>query len=177
MIDNPQYPTTRPGIAYRVVQAEELVEASSDPALELNQDFVQAATARGDIAFGAFDGAIMVAYVWRSLGAAPHTPDLWVKVDRPYCYVYKSFTRPSYRGHHIGPAIQLFSDVEMSKRGYEYRAGFVSITNYASLAAGKHMGSGPIGYAGFIKCFRMLFPFRTRGAKNIGFEFFIRKPG
>lgn len=172
MIDKPQYPSTLPGITYRIIQTEGLVKASSDTELKLSRDFVQAAITRGDIAFGAFDGSVLVAYVWRSLGAAPHTKNLWVRVNRPYCYAYNSFTRPSYRGRHIMPAIILFSDVEMLKQGYQYRAGFVAITNSASLAAGKHMGSNPIGYAGYVKWFGRYFPFKTRAAKKIGFEFF-----
>ena len=176
MIDNPQYPSTPPGITYRIIQAEELLRGSSDPELQMSRDFVQAAIARGDIAFGAFDGSVLVAYVWRSLAAAPHIENLWVRVNRPYCYAYKSFTRPDYRGLRIGPVVLLSSDVEMMKRGFTHRAAFVAITNSASLAAGKYTKSEPIGYAGYVNWCGRRFPFRTHAAKNIGFEFFEHEP-
>jgi len=169
---SPQYPSTLPDVTYRLIQAEELIEASSDPELGLNPDFVNAAIDRGDFAFGAFDGPVLAAYVWRTLTSAPHTDELWVRVDRPYVYAYKSFTRIRYRGKHLMPSVLLFSDKEMLKHGYTHRAGFVAIHNLPSLAAGKHMATKVIGYAGYLDWFGRRFPFRTRAVKNIGFEFF-----
>ncbi len=171
MVDNPVYPSTLAGITYRMIHKNELLEASSDPQLQLSQNFLQAATKRGDIAFGAFDGSVLVSYVWRSFGAAPHKNNLWVKVDKPYCYSYKSYTRPDYRGRRISPGVHLCSDVGMLKHGFKYRAGFVEISNWASLAMSSHMGSHYVGYAGFAKWFGRYFPFRTGAVKKIGFEF------
>ena len=142
MADRPKYPSTLPGITYRVIQTDELLGASSDPQLDLSRDFVEAAIERGDIAFGAFDGSVLVSYVWRSVSAAPHKKNVWVRVSRPYCYAYKSYTRRSYRGQRISPGVHLCSDAGMLRHGYQYRAGFVEISNWASLSMGKHRG-GP----------------------------------
>jgi len=149
------------------------MKASDDGDLGLNRDFIKAAIARGDLAFGGFDGSRLVTYVWRSSTSAPHKDGMWVRVSRPYSYAYKSFTRPSYRGRHLAPAILLFSDAQMSQLGYTHRAGFVSLSNYSSVAAGKYMETKPIGYAGYIIWFGQHVPFATRAVKNIGFEFFM----
>ncbi len=47
---------------------------------------------------------------------------------------------------------------EMLKHGYTHRAGFVAIYNLPSLAAGKHMASKVIGYAGYLDWFGRIFP-------------------
>jgi len=71
------------GITLAIVPPGKLWDAAADPALEMEPDFVRAALARGDLAFGAFDGDRLIAYVWRTFTAAPHQAGLWVRVDRP----------------------------------------------------------------------------------------------
>jgi len=172
MADTPDYPAMPPTISLQIISPETLLEACKDPELQLNHEFVQKAIERGDFAFGAFDGSKLVTYVWRAVASAPHTENLWVRVKRPFNYAYNSFTRPSHRGQRISPAVHLFSDEEMFRQGFTHRAGFVSIANSASLAAGKHMDVDPIGYAGYLSWFGRDIPFRTRAVRNIGFEFF-----
>ena len=174
MVDEPEYPSQLTGITYRVIENDELREVSADPELVLSRDFVNAAIERGDTAFGAFDGSRMVSYVWRSESEAPHEKSIWVRVRSPYCYAYKSYTRPSHRGQHISPGVHLSSDIGMLKRGYTFRVGFVEISNWASLAMGKHMGAQIIGKAGYLLWFGKCIPFRTREVKAVGFEFFDR---
>jgi len=174
MIENPHYPSIPSGVTLRLIPPDQLLIAISDPELLLTREFVQAALDRGDLAFGAFDGPTLVAYVWRTFTSAPHADNLWVRVNNPYCYAYNSFTLPGYRGQRISPAVHLFSDAEMFRRGFENRAGFVALSNTASLAMGKHMGTKPIGYAGYLKWFGRVFPFRTKAVRKIGFEFFER---
>lgn len=176
LAEDSQYPSTLPGISFRQIPAEELLAASSDPSLDLTRDFVKDAITRGDMAFGAFDGPVLAAYTWRSFTSARHTDEVWVRLDRPYVYAYKSFTRANYRGHHLMPSVMLFADTESLKHQCTHRAGFVAIHNLASLAAGKHMAAEPIGYAGYLEWFGRHFPFRTRAVKNIGFEFFEHAP-
>lgn len=65
--------------------------------------------------------------------------------------------------------------VIMFQQGFTHRAGFVSLENLSSLAAGKYMESERIGYAGYFDWFGRQFPFATKAAKSIGFEFFVRE--
>lgn len=169
---DPEYPETMPGLEFRKIETTELLEASDDPELNMNRDFVEAAIRRGDHAFGAFDGSTLVSYIWRARKSAPDTDDVWIKVDAPYNYAYKSLTRKAYRGRRISPVLHLMSDHEMYKLGFRYRLGFVAITNYSSLATGKHIGSRIIGYAGYGAWFGRVFGFRSKAVKATGFEFF-----
>jgi hypothetical protein len=174
MTENPPYPSIPSGITLKLITPEQLLLSTNVPELLLTREFVQAAIDRGDLAFGAFDGPTLVSYVWRTFTSAPHADNLWVRVNKSYCYAFNSFTLPRYRGQRIGPATHIFSDVEMFKLGFANRAGFVAIGNTASLAMGKHMGTKPIGYAGYLKWFGHVYPFRTKAVREIGFEFFER---
>jgi hypothetical protein len=172
MEEEPDYPSTLPGLDIRVMTTQELREAAKEAELGLSSEFVEAAIDRGDLAIAAFDGDVLAAYVWRSQTSAPHTDTVWVRVKKPCSYSYNSFTRPGYRGKHISPVIHLSSDTEMIKLGYKYRAGFVAVTNFASLAAGKSMGTQVIGHIAYVEWFGRLFLFRAKAIKEIGFEFF-----
>ncbi len=172
MGDNPQDISIPSNISLRVIPPDQLLEAIADPALLLSHEFVKSAINRGDLVFGAFDGPVLVSYVWRTFNHAPHKDNIWVRVNYPYCYAYNSFTLPNFRGRRISPAVHVFSDTEMFKRGYTHRAGFIALANYASLAMGKHIGSKIIGYAGYVKWFGVIIPFRTNAVRKIGFEFF-----
>ena len=169
--ENPQLPCTLPGIDFRKVETHELLEASEDGEFELDRDFVSEAIVRGDIAFGAFDQDVLVAYTWRTMNCAPHTDKLWVRVASPYNYSYKSFARAGYRGQRIAPSLLLFSDAEMLKLGCTHRAGIVAVTNFPSLELGKHMASEVIGYGAFAAYFGRCFSFRSRALVNIGLDF------
>jgi len=167
----PEYPATLTNISLRMLQSQELFDATEDPNLKLSRNFVTTALERGDFAFGAFDNSKLVALVWRAISTAPHSDGMWVGVRRPYSYVYKSFTRPSHRGRHLSPSLILCSDIECLNRGYTHRAGFISPYNFASRASGKYMGSKIAGYAGYVKWSAFCFTFRTSAVKKIGFEF------
>ena len=163
------------GISVRIASPEELLQAASDPDLDMRPDFVRSALVRGDFAIGAFEGDRLVGYAWRTFTAAPDVDGLWVRVDPPCHYLYKGFTLPSHRGRHIQVAIPLFSDRYFLDRGYTSEVGIVDVANFASLYNGKRLGRQKIGYAGYLKWFGRCITFRTPAVKRIGFQFF--KPG
>ena len=165
-------PIKLPDIELRQIDPDTLMSAIADPQLDLDREFIEAALERGDLAFGAFDQSVLVAYTWRSTTSAPHTHGLWVRADRPYCYAYKSFTRRDYRGNHILPALILYSDREMLRLDFTHRIGFIAVTNFASLAIGDYIGSHTFGYAGYLEWFGRYFTFRTKALTKTGFEFF-----
>ena len=161
-----------PGATFRLVSDEELLNSAIDAALPLDDEFVRAAMDRGDLAFGVFHEAALIAYVWRSIDSAPHYDDCWIRVPRPYSYSYNSFARPEFRGQHLVPALILYSDYEMMKKGYTNRAGIIAVNNFPSLGMGKHLGSHTIGHVGFVRWFSRDIFFRSRPAADIGFQFF-----
>lgn len=162
------------GIHFRILRPEELLEATTDPELRMDRDFVRAALARGDMAFGAFEGDRLVGYSWRSFTAAPHFDGLWAGIARPYFCGYKAFTRPSHRGRRIHVAVALYSDAFLLERGYTAEVGLVDIANFASLRTASVLGRRKIGYAGYVKLFGRCIPFRTSAVRKIGLELFER---
>lgn len=172
MTDQIELPETPSHIVFRQVPTDAILEACKNPELNLSRMFLDDAIERGDQLFGAFDHDHLVSYLWRTKTAAPHTRRLGVSVEPPYCYAYNSFTLPAYRGKRISPAVHLFSDKVMAQQGFTHRTGFVLVTNLASIAMGKRMGSQPIGYAGYYTCCGRFHHFRTKAVRDIGFRFF-----
>jgi len=106
-----------PGITIREVNADELLEAARDPALDLEPLFVREALARGDLAWGAFEHGKLVCYTWRAFSKAPFTDGFWVRVPAPFQYGYKSFTLPSHRGRGLYPAVGRIADQRSGELG------------------------------------------------------------
>ena len=160
------------GLTVRIVPREELLEAAGDPDLDLDLDFIRDALARGDMAFGAFEGGRLVGYTWRTFTAAPDRDGLWARVKYPYQYSYKAFTRPSHRRKRIHVAITAFADAYLLRHGYAFEVGYLEIDNFASIGLADFMGRRKIGYAGYLRWFGRGIPFRTPAVKKIGAELF-----
>lgn len=160
------------GITVRIVPAEELLKAAGDPELDLGVDFVRDALARGDMAFGAFEGDRLVGYTWRTFTAAPDSDALWVKVSHPCQYSYKAFTRASYRRRRIHVAITYFADAYLLARGYGFEVGYMEISNFSSIGVANFLGRRRVGYAGYVKWLGRRIPFRTPAVRKIGVELF-----
>jgi hypothetical protein len=156
----------------RIVSPEELLKAVDDPELDLGLDFVRSALARGDMAFGAFEGDRLVGYTWRTFTAAPDRDGLWARVSRPCQYSYKAFTRPSHRGKRIHVAITFVADAYLLERGYAFEVGYLETTNFASIGVANFLGRRKIGYAGYVKWFGRRILFRTPAVRKIGVELF-----
>ncbi len=170
--DAAESPCQLTNLEYRRLSVDEALKWVDDAELEQDPAVAREALERGDVVFGAFDGSLLIAYVYRSVSSAPHSDTVWVRVAKPYCYSYKSFTRPDYRGQRVVPALILYSDKEMLKEGYTHRAGYVDIANFASLAMTGPLGSVHIGHAGFLEWFGKCLSFRSKPVRDIGFEFF-----
>ena len=165
-------PQEADGFVFRRIEADKLRELCQQPDLDLAPAFVEAAIERGDVAFGVFYGNELGSYAWRSVTSAPHTDEIWARLKPPYCYSYKQFTPPAYRGRRLGTTTALFADSEMCKRGYTHVAGYVSMTNYASIAMGNANNSEIIGRGIYLSWFGQLFQFRSKRLREIGFEFY-----
>lgn len=168
----PPAPILPEGIRVCLVPPEKLSESAEDPELEMDPEFVRAAIARGDLAFGVLKGERLVSYAWRTFSAAPDRDGLWVKVDPPYHYAYKAFTLPAYRGKRLHVAVSLLCDDYFRARGYAGEVGYNEVTNFPIAAAAKYLGRRRIGFAGYLKWFGRRIPFRTPALKKIGFEIF-----
>lgn len=166
-----------PGITIRELGADELTEAAKDPDLELEPRFVDEALGRGDLAWGAFEHGKLVCYTWRASSKAPFSDGVWVRVPSPLQYGYKSYTRPSHRGRGLYPAVGRFADRRSSELGHPAMLHLVDVSNIASLRAANQLGSKKAGYAGYFKFLGRRATFRTPGARAMGVELYLPRPG
>jgi hypothetical protein len=162
-------------IRYRKLSAAELLAATENIDLELEPEFIREATARGDLAWGAFEQDKLVGYTWRASSRAPFVDGLWVRVPHPLQYGYKSYTQPSHRGRGIYPAVGRVADEQSLQLGYPAMLHLVDISNIPSLRAATQLGSRTSGYTGYVKVFGRHVTFRTPGARSIGVELYTPK--
>src|SRR4051794_7515608 len=77
-------PLSAQRLAVRSLSADDLNIAAANPKLELSRTFVEGALGRGDRAYGVFIGGLLVSYLWRGAGPAPHVEGFWVRLDPKY---------------------------------------------------------------------------------------------
>ncbi len=163
------------GCSIRMLEEAELVEFCRDPALGLSESSVRQACARGAVCFGYLDQGSLVAYKWMATGPTPAEADagLWVRVGDGYSYSFKALTAPSHRGRHLRKVLIDFCEHWRTSQGWRYSIGYVDTRNLASIAAGRRSNNRPVGYVGYVNWFGRVVPFRTPGAKAVGFSFFL----
>ncbi len=145
---------------------------------QLNSKDVDAARARGDICMAAFDrcnGNRMVGFAWATTTTAPHDDGLWVAVDFPAIYGYKSFVDPDYRGRGLNVAMIVERDRVARRHGFGACVAFVETHNYASVQSNIHLGSDRVGYAGYARVFGRVVPFRSPRARQATLRFYRRE--
>ena len=164
------------GYEARFPSREELLLAAADSELSLTPDFIEAATARGDVCNGMFRQGKLVAYMWRTTSLAPHTDNVWVETRKPYRYGYKAFTSPAYRGQHLPETLATICAQRFIEAGFTHHVGFVETHNASSHTSELRRGSKKIGYAGYVNVFGKIVGFRTPGVAKTGFRFVGREP-
>ncbi len=162
-----------PGCVARVMLESELIEFSRDPMLGLSADSIRRAIARGDVCFGYLERGKLVSYTWVATQPTPAEAGLWVRFGDGHSYGYKALTLPSHRGRHLLECLVHLTDRWQTSHGCRYNIDYIHTGNLPSIVADRRYGNRPIGYAGYVRGFRRVIPFRTRGAKARGFEFFV----
>jgi hypothetical protein len=155
----------------RIADSDDLRRAISNTRLGISHEFLRAAEGRGDICTAAFKSSEMISYAWKSFSYAPHASDVIVRFAPRYCYSYKIFTLPEYRGMHILEAASTLANAEFLARGITHSISFIESHNFPSLTYARRVGGRSVGYAGYIRFFGGIFPFRSPGARRHGFAF------
>ena len=159
---------TASGCAVRVATRAELLRAAADSSMALNTRDIETAHVRGDVCVGAFDGDRLVSYAWRSFNDARWAPRVWVTCERPYPYVYKVFTHPTYRGRALATAVARFADDYCATRGYTHAVSLIETHNHAAIASERKRGSRVAGWAGYVTVGQRHYPFRSPRARHHG---------
>jgi hypothetical protein len=142
---------------------------AKDPDYDMTQEFVAEALAKGDECFGILDGPTLAAYSWYSSKPTRTIPqELLIHFDNRYIYMYKGFTRESYRGqrlHAIGKTLALETYMARGLRGM---ISLVEFRNSDSLRSAKRMGARVVGSFYILGLFGHFLIYRTRGCRRFG---------
>jgi GNAT superfamily N-acetyltransferase len=156
-----------------MVGEAELRRWCADPAMELRLPAVRAALARGDVCIGAWQGEVPVGYQWLAFAAAPHVAGIWVQFDERDCYAYKKLVLPAYRGRRIAALLSAQADDIAAAKGRERVLSLIAVDNTTSWKAARRTRSESVGYVGFLRGFRLSFPFHSDGARDVGMSLFV----
>jgi GNAT superfamily N-acetyltransferase len=156
----------------RPLSEAEALAFAADPQLELSEQWIHDAYARGCICLGALARGELLGYTWLAFGDTPYEEDLWIRFDERLRYTHKSFVRPECRGRRIMQALQALADRPELRRSRHFAVAFVNADNHASLAAFERSGSRRIGFIAYLKCFGAVLAFRSPGAKRTGVTFY-----
>jgi hypothetical protein len=110
------------------------------PGLELDDAFLDEASARGDRCYAVRAGDDLAAYGWYSRRPTPVTADLLLHFDPRWVYQYKGFTAPDHRGrrlHALGMAHGMAAYVAEGCLGIVAQ---VERNNFSSLKSVHRMG-------------------------------------
>ena len=143
----------------------------------LDEEFVDSSFDRGDICVAVFYEEQLVHFAFSTRVRARVTDQLEVIVPPGFRYGYKSWTDPEHRRRQVSRLAQRYR-TEQRVIPFDVRGiHMVATHNYPSLMHGyRHPSrrSIPMGFVGWVTLFGRQYPFASRHAKWIGFEF-VRK--
>lgn len=166
---NPAFIERPPQYVARFLSPAEIRNFGMDPESDMTEDFVAEALAKGDECFGILDGPTLAAYSWYSTKPTRiRPPELFLRIDGRYIYMYKGFTRNQYRGqrlHAIGKTLALQAFME---RGFRGMISYVEFDNADSLKSTRRMGARLFGSIFIFGMFGHYIVFVTRGCRKFG---------
>lgn len=146
----------------------------TNPELQLDLDDAAEKIARGDACFGYVTDSKLVAYTWLAQSTTRMEEGLWVNFPAGFSYGHAAFTLPAHRGRRLQQLVVNECDRWLTAHGHTHNIDYIRVQNHASLLADRRYGNLPIGYAGFIKWFGKVWPWRSPALSKIGF--YLYKP-
>jgi GNAT superfamily N-acetyltransferase len=162
-----------PGLSLRLLGEAELLPVARDPELDLREDGIRAALARGDLCVGALDGETLAGYCWLAFSPVHHLEGIWVRFGPESVWTYKSLVRPSHRGRGIAAALYRFADDLCRQRGRSTSILCVEDHNAPSAAAALRAGYAPSGRAAWLRRGSRLRAWYSRALTPLGVRFFL----
>ena len=168
----PRAASARAGLECRPLEEAEALAFAADPGLELGEQWIRDAYARGSLCLGALARGQLLGYTWLAFGDTPYEDGLWVGLDERLRYSYKSFVRPECRGERVIQALHALADRPELRRGRHFTVDFVNADNHASFTALERSGSRPMGFAVYARIFGALLALRSPGLKRAGISLY-----
>lgn len=160
------------GIECRLLTEREVLDFAVDPALQLDAAWIRNAFVNGGACLGALQSGRLIGYNWLAYADTQYARGVWLRLQGPFRYSYKTFVRPEYRGRRIAQALHALADSSELRRGRLLAVNLVDACNHASLAALRRTGSRPLGWIGFAKCLGVVLAFHSPGVRRAGLRFY-----
>lgn len=153
---------------FRKLSDDDMQAACSDPDLPIDSQFAEGAQVRGDIAYGAFDGARLVGYTWKTTKPGPVDQGLSIRLIVPNInYGFKTFVHPAYRGQQLQDSVNHVGEKECFDKGFVKNLSYVDMGNLSSLKSQyKSPTRTAVGFAGYWKVGSRFFTWRSPGARR-----------
>lgn len=165
-------PPPAPGLQCRRLPGEELIALCSDKALELREEMVRDALARGDACVGAFLEGRLAGYAWFAYEQAPHVNGVRVQVPARAIYRFKVFVPVACRGRGIAPALFAAADAIVARPGRESVVNCIALQNGASIAASLKSGDAALGHLAYWQGRGRFFALHSRSVAALGLRFY-----
>jgi hypothetical protein len=151
------------------LSAKQLREFALDGKNGMRERFVEEALSKGDECYGIFDGDRLASYGWYSFRPTRiDPPELVLRFDPEYVYMYKGFTHVRYRGqrlHAIGMTLALKHYLD---RGYKGLVSYVESNNFDSLKSVSRMGYEEFGSIYLMRAFGRYLTHVSPGCERFG---------
>lgn len=168
-VPDPGFLSNNNGYACQFLDPKRLMELSKNREYRLEEEFLGEAISKGDDCFAILDGDRLASYGWYSNKPTKISPELELRFDERYIYMYNGFTHPNYRGqrlHAIGMTMALNHYLN---KGYKGIVSWVEANNFNSLRSCYRMGYRDFGEIYIVNLFHRRLILSGKGCRDYGF--------
>jgi hypothetical protein len=165
-----------PGLSFQLfdkTDAELLIARVRHPELDLSEQFIHRALAKGDVCAAILCNDEVVSYIWLAFTPTHDTDGVYITFREGDLYCYKALTLPEFRGRRLPRLLGILTDRYCVTRGCTHTIAYIDIHNQVSIRAVAAQGGCRIGFAGYLKRGPIFVSFRTQGVRRCGFRFFM----
>ncbi len=157
----------------KILAEDEAAAFSTDESLDLKEQAVRAAYAKGDLCVAAVEGGTVAGYCWLGFSPVHHLDGVWVETAPSVAWTYKSFVRPSHRGRGLAAGLYRFADAQCRELGRSISVLCIEDHNAPSASAALRAGYRHAGYAAWLRGSTRLRTWYSTGLAPLGIKFFL----
>ena len=178
MIDQlkPEWLTLDPQYTCRFFNADEVRAYTGHETIDLSDEFLNTALAKGDLCCAILHGHALASYGWYSTQATLLNPHLRLSTADNYTYMYHGYTQQNYRGQRLH-AIRVMHGLQAYlRKGAEDTNRikglifYVEADNHRSLRSAARLNAQNFGRVVAIRLFGKYHVFHSPGCKKYGID-------
>lgn len=160
-------------IKFRFLSADEVLRFSADADYDLEAAMAERIDVRGDLCLAAFVQGALASYGWLAFEhiEPEHHGGVAMAFPAHVAYIYKTFTVPAFRGHHLLAGLLEMAIPILAERGTCCLVANVPWTNWSSVHAFRRLGFVEIGLLVSFRLGRLFAYFPPRRAGKYGLSF------